>query len=160
MPQTIAENLQRVMAERDIDANALASRLGYANRATIDHWLSGRRLPTPDNIRRVAEVLEVPVEAIDPSGSAFKLAGRRKKSHGIDKTAEVGRMPYSQSPTTTAEGPMKDQIEAVVGALGLVDEDKRPAFVAKVKRLAASMVLGLEDAGAAPAKQKHVAGKG
>lgn len=161
MSQDIAENLRRVMAERGIDANTLASELGYRNRATVDHWLSRRRLPTPENIKRAAEVLGVPAEAIDPSGSAYNLTGPRKKSHGVDNNVGVGRIPSSQPqlPTTT-EGLMRDQFDRLKGALLQLPQEHRERFTRQVSVLAARLLLELEEPGVLPGKEKRAAGKG
>ena len=160
MPHEIADNIRRLMDERGIDANALAERLGYSNRAMVDHWLSGRRLPTPASIKRLSDVLGVPVSDVDPSGSAYKVSRRRLKSHGVDKSAEVGRIPYSHPPTTTKEGLMSDQIRRLEGALLQLPEEHREAFIHKVSLLGARMLLDLEEPGDMPGKRARAAGKG
>jgi transcriptional regulator with XRE-family HTH domain len=189
MSQTIAANIRAKRELRGLTQSSLAKRMGLKTHSSVGHWESGR---TPDagTLKKIAVALDCEPSDIDPLGEAFTVAKRkprgpgkspavpvrphkgpdsaseevrqRAKLHGVDKSVEVGDNPYSQTPTTMTEGLMKDQIDAVVHALGLIDADKRPAFVTKVKRLAANIVLGIdvEDAGPAPAKQKRAVGKG
>lgn len=152
----IGKRIKELRDSRGLTQEELALRAGIA-RTMLAGYEKGYHHPSRANLVRLAKELQVP---IDDLGKPWDPEGPRGRV--VDNTAEVGDNPYSQSPTTTAEGPMKDQIEAVVGALGLVDEDKRAAFVTRVKRLAASMVLGIdvEDAGAMPVKQRRGAGNG
>jgi transcriptional regulator with XRE-family HTH domain len=83
MLPTIAENLRRVMDECGVDAVELARRLGYGGRATIDHWLSGRRVLTHKNASRAAKALGRPLHDLDPDGEAY--TPRRRKTRAAEK---------------------------------------------------------------------------
>jgi transcriptional regulator with XRE-family HTH domain len=160
MPQDIADNIRRIMEERGVDASVLAERLGYSNRAMVDHWLSGRRIPTHESIQRVAEVLKVAVGEIDPLNSAYKHTGPRTKSHGVDNAVEVSKIPYSQQPPTTTEGPMSDQVRRLEGALLQIPEEHRDEFVRRVSLTQARFLLELEEPGISPGKRARGSGKG
>lgn len=161
MPSVIADNLRRLLEERGLDANTLAVKLGYGNRAMVDHWLSGRRVPTPGSLRRVAEVLNVTLKEIDPSGSAYVHTGPRRKTLVLDNPSEVGKIPDSHLPTTTtAEGLMRDQVERLKSALSLVPEGRRDYFMRRVSVLAAQLLLEEEEPGTMPGKRARASGKG
>lgn len=51
--------LRRVMADRGMMVKDLAAHLGVS-RTAVSHWRSGNSEPTSTNVRRLAEVLDVP----------------------------------------------------------------------------------------------------
>jgi transcriptional regulator with XRE-family HTH domain len=158
-PDTIATRIKQLRGKRGWTRTELGRRIGGKNpRVMVYRWEEALAIPSVDNVARLAAVFDVPVTEIDPKSEAWTPESL-KKPRIVDNPTEVRDNPHSV-PTTTAEGPMKEQIDAVIGALGIVDEDQRPAFVKAVKRMAARMLLGMEDAGDMPAKRRRASGDG
>jgi transcriptional regulator with XRE-family HTH domain len=103
MPR-IAEQITHFRAKRGMSKGALARALGYATVATISHWESGRRTPTPENVRRIAEVLGCDPKQIDPDGEAFDRETAPPKGVRPDRLkrarppADVEAVAHTQQP--------------------------------------------------------------
>jgi transcriptional regulator with XRE-family HTH domain len=147
MPPTIAENLRRIMKTQRVDAVELSRRLGYQDRAMVDHWLAGRRAVGHRNLARLAEALSVPAEQIDPAETAYtpsqrKARSEEKKQHAEASSAAANNIPPSHShvaapppnPTGVDMGSGDSLFAQVEGAWKLLRDDaERRAFVEHVR---------------------------
>lgn len=142
MPQTIAENLRRIMGAKRIDAVELSKRLGYQDRAMVDHWLAGRRAVSHQNLGRLAEALGVQVDEIDPRGAAYTPAKRKARAAEKKQSAKAVVPPSHShvaapppSPVGAAMGSGEPALfEQVEGAWKLLRSDEeRRAFVEHVR---------------------------
>lgn len=149
MPLTIAENLRRVMKTRLMDAVELSRRMGYQDRAMVDHWLAGRRAVSHRNLIRIAEVLGVQVSEIDPAGTAYTPSQRQtraaeKKQYINGSAAVANNIPPSQLTQVAAPPPHPAGVEMgpgdqalfaqVEGAWKLLrNDEERRAFVEHVR---------------------------
>lgn len=57
-------NLRKLMLERNISVPELQKYLGLSSFQSIYHWLSGRSLPSIDNIYALSELFQVPMDEI------------------------------------------------------------------------------------------------
>ena len=48
------DKIKRQMAIADIDSNALAKKLGYADRSTVNRWIRGESVPSYENLVNMA----------------------------------------------------------------------------------------------------------
>lgn len=148
MPPTIAENLRRIMKTQRVDAVELSRRLGYQDRAMVDHWLAGRRAVGHRNLVRLAEALNVPVREIDPAETAYtpsqrKARSEEKKQYAEASSAAASNLPPHQphvaapppNPTGVDMGPGDQALFAQIeGAWKLLRSDEeRRAFVEHVR---------------------------
>jgi transcriptional regulator with XRE-family HTH domain len=148
MPPTIAENLRRVMGATGVDAIELSRRLGYPNRATVDHWLAGRRKISRVNLVRVAGALEVEPRELDPNGEAYKPSMRKERSaekKTTDRSLQKSHTPPHLLPaaapplnTTTgnAMGPGDQGLAVLQSVWGYLTPEQRDKFVADALELA------------------------
>lgn len=60
----LARKLQERCRQLDIRQADLIRLLGDVSPATVQHWMSGRRQPTLDHLRRLADVLQTSVAAL------------------------------------------------------------------------------------------------
>ncbi len=56
------DKIRRQMAIADIDSNALAKKLGYADRSTVNRWTRGDSVPSYENLVNLAIVLECKIK--------------------------------------------------------------------------------------------------
>lgn len=150
MPLTIAENLRLVMKNRLVDAVELSRRMGYQDRAMVDHWLAGRRAVSHRNLERIARALGVQVSEIDPAGTAYTPSQRKtraaeKKQYINGSSVVTSHIPQSQL-THVAAPPLSNRtgvdmgpgdlalFAQVEGAWKLLrNDDERRAFVEHVR---------------------------
>lgn len=90
----------------------LARLMGYERATTIDHWESGRRLPTPENLDRLAGILKCRVGDLDPQGDAFTPERRR---------AVLTRGKTLQKSQTSTETPTNSRNFAPQVGVGMAD---------------------------------------
>jgi transcriptional regulator with XRE-family HTH domain len=140
MPPTIAENLRRIMNTQRVDAVELSGRLGYQDRAMVDHWLAGRRAVSHRNVLRIAQALEVPATAIDPAGAAYtpsKRSARAAEKRSVETVAPPSHSPVAappQPPVGVDMGSGDTLFAQVEGAWKLLRDDaERRAFVEHVR---------------------------
>ena len=141
MPQTIAESLRQVMKARGVDAVELSKRLGYSDRAMVDHWLAGRRAVSHRNVLRLAQALGVPATAIDPAGAAYTPSKRKARAAEKKQSAETVAPPSHshvaappQHPAGVDMGSGDTLFAQVEGAWKLLRDDaERRAFVEHVR---------------------------
>lgn len=57
-------NLRRLMDQRGLTVKDVQEHLGFATPQGVYHWISGRSLPTIDNLYALSELLQVPMDAI------------------------------------------------------------------------------------------------
>lgn len=141
MPQTIAESLRQVMKAQGVDTVELSKRLGYSDRAMVDHWLAGRRAVSHRNVLRLAHALGVQPTAIDPAGAAYTPSKRTSRAAEKRQSAETVTPPSHspvaappQSPAGVDMGPGDSLFAQVEGAWKLLRDDaERRAFVEHVR---------------------------
>jgi transcriptional regulator with XRE-family HTH domain len=142
MPQTIAESLRQVMKAMGVDTVELSKRLGYSDRAMVDHWLAGRRAVSHRNVLRLAQALGVPATAIDPAGAAYTPSKRKARAAEKKQFAETVAPPSHSHvaappppPVGVAMGSGEPALfEQVEGAWKLLRSDEeRRAFVEHVR---------------------------
>lgn len=142
MPQTIAESLRQVMKAQGVDTLELSKRLGYSDRAMVDHWLAGRRAVSHRNVVRLAHALGVQPTAIDPAGAAYTPSKRKARAAEKRQSAETV-VPPSHSPVAapplSPEGVVMGSgepalFEQVEGAWKMLrNDDERRAFIEHVR---------------------------
>lgn len=62
IPETFAQRLERLLGQAGLSAYRLAQRSGLS-RETVSRYLHGEREPTFANVVRIAQALELPLEA-------------------------------------------------------------------------------------------------
>lgn len=90
MPETddFATWLRRQMDRREWSAADLARKLGVGN-STVAMWLRRERVPSPQSVDRVADVLRVDVDNL------LSIAGHRPRVFDIDPDSpEAKLLPY------------------------------------------------------------------
>lgn len=83
MPGDFGERLSAVMKETGFSAQRLGRELGYRDGRSVRRWKNGGVTPYAGTIRRMAEIMNVPVERLMPDGP-----GRRASAWGEDPLAE------------------------------------------------------------------------
>lgn len=149
------------MKQRGIDPPELATRLGYSDRATVDHWLSGRRKLTRTNLGRVAEILKCDPHEIDPEGNGYTAAQRKARakekkalqtSHGRADTLEVTQTHAPPEETLFMEPgglpplPNMGLFSQVIGWWRVLSPEQRRKFVDQGRKLALGEVVEFREA--------------
>lgn len=99
MPHRIAERLRHFREQKGWSKGELARQLGYRTVATVSHWETGKRTPTPENLERASSLLGCSIDDLDPEKEAFtpeRRPARRQLHPGIQK---------SQTPADTSAVP-------------------------------------------------------
>jgi transcriptional regulator with XRE-family HTH domain len=89
MSSHIAGNITALRKSRNWSKLELARRIGGKNpRVMVYRWESGKTVPTPESVERLAEIFSasghgrVSVDDVDPGGEAFKALGRPRADRG------------------------------------------------------------------------------
>jgi transcriptional regulator with XRE-family HTH domain len=102
MPHRIAERLRFFREKKGgWSKGELARQLGYRTVATVSHWETGKRVPTPENLKRIAALLDCTVEELDPNGEAFsreRRPARRNLQKSRARTDTSAVAPHSPPP--------------------------------------------------------------
>lgn len=116
MPPTIGENLRRALERHGLKPAVLAARLGYSDRAMVDHWLSGRRRLTRASLERVADALGCDPNEIDPKGEAYTAAQRKARS-AEKRALQTSHTPADKMEVTQRHPPEAGALMAEPGGL-------------------------------------------
>lgn len=89
-------NLRRLMDQRGLTVKDVQQYLGFATEQGVYHWLSGRSLPTLDNLYALSHLLQVPMDDIingtKPISSKLLCDGKDAQSQRVcayyDKSVE------------------------------------------------------------------------
>jgi len=107
--QHFAEQLAAAMKEQGLNASEVARRIWGTkkdrrnydvarNRDRIGHYLSGRSYPEPENLRKLAEALGIPVEQLAMPESEGNPGPRAPKSSSSSSPGILQLIPVPQSP--------------------------------------------------------------
>lgn len=138
----------------------LIIKAGYASRSDFARVVG----MTPSNLARLMRQKELP----GPEKRQIFAQALHCTDHDlinvtpqtVDKTDEVtDRIPPSRL-TLSAEGPMKDQIDQLVGALAHIPKERRQALVDRFSEMAFAEFHESRKPGLAPGKMKFPPGKG
>lgn len=108
-PQNIGEKLKRIREEKKLTQRELAMKMGVSA-STVGMYEQGRRVPDAEALRRMADALDVSVDAL-----------MRDKSETVDEFIESMRKSLAAGGDVMFNGePLsKEDIDAVVEAMKL-----------------------------------------
>lgn len=143
MDESIAERIKVLREERGWSKLELARRFGGKNPRTIIYlYESGKRIPGPESLTRLAAIFGCDPFAIDPAGAAAKRKGRRTES-GIEKSrtgADSPSVPSEEQAGALMKGgglpPLPDPklFGQVIGVWWLLQtSEERRAFIEHVR---------------------------
>lgn len=114
MAKTLGERISALRHERGWSKQELARRFGGKNPRTIIYlYESGKRVPGPDSVAKLAEIFGLESSELDPEGEASSPERRSRKTAG-SKAALQATLPLADSP---AVAPAQSEVFMDAGPL-------------------------------------------
>jgi transcriptional regulator with XRE-family HTH domain len=130
----LGANLKRLRKAKGLTQQQVAESLGFGKPAQVSQWEGGHRAPNRENVRRLAALFSVTVDALDPDQEAWDAERPRAERTTPPHHSHVAAPPPS-SPVGVDMAPGDQALFAQVeGAWKLLrNDEERRSFVEYVR---------------------------